>query len=99
VGQEAAVRLLPGTKAAELYGADTADEDYFCNYGLNPEYRPRLETEGLCVSGIDDEGEVRVVELAGHPLLRRDALLLPDPVVQRTPSPAGRRVRRGGRSI
>lgn len=61
------MRLLPGTKAAELYGADTADEDYFCNYGLNPEYRPRLEIEGLRVSGIDDEGEVRVVELAGHP--------------------------------
>jgi len=67
VGHQATVRLLPGTKAAALYGADRADEDYFCNYGLNPEYRPRLEAVGLRVSGVDDDGEVRVVELDGHP--------------------------------
>jgi len=93
------VRLLPGTKAAELYGADTADEDYFCNYGLNPEYRPRLEIEGLRVSGIDDEGEVRVVELAGHPFYVATLYCFQTRSSRRTPSPAGGRVRRGGRSI
>jgi CTP synthase (UTP-ammonia lyase) len=66
-GQEHPVRLVPGTRAAELYGAESAVEDYFCSYGLSPEYRPRMEESGLRVSGVDEEGEPRIVELEGHP--------------------------------
>ena len=62
------MRILPGTRAAELYGASEVVEPYYCNYGLNPEYRPRLEEAGLRISGLDDEGEVRIVELPDHPL-------------------------------
>jgi CTP synthase (UTP-ammonia lyase) len=68
VGQQHRVRILPGTRAAELYGRDEAVERYYCNYGLNPEYRPALEASGLRVSAEDEEdGEVRIVELDGHP--------------------------------
>ncbi len=67
VGQAHPVRLVPGSTAARLYGAEEAVEDYYCNYGLNPEYRPRLEAAGLRVTGVDDDGEVRVVELDRHP--------------------------------
>ena len=66
-GQEHAVRLVRGTRAAELYGADSAVEDYFCSYGLSPQYRPRMEKSGLRVSGMDGDGEPRIVELEGHP--------------------------------
>ena len=66
VGQRHRVHILPGTRAAELYGRD-AVERYYCNYGLNPEYRPALEASGLRVSAEDDDGEVRIVELDGHP--------------------------------
>ena len=66
-GQEHPVTLVPGTRAARLYRAGSAVEDYFCGYGLNPEYRPRMEESGLRVSGVDDEGEPRIVELEGHP--------------------------------
>jgi CTP synthase (UTP-ammonia lyase) len=61
------VAIVPGTRAAECYGVDEAVEDYYCNYGLNPEYRSGLETGGLRVSGIGGEGEVRIVELTAHP--------------------------------
>jgi CTP synthase (UTP-ammonia lyase) len=67
VGESHPVRVLPGTRAAELYGSCDATEDYFCNYGLNPAYRPVLEQAGLRVSGVDDEGGVRIVELERHP--------------------------------
>ena len=67
VGQTHAVRIEPGSLAARLYGHTAASEDYYCNYGLNAEYRPRLEAAGLRVSGVGDDGEVRVVELAHHP--------------------------------
>ena len=67
VGQTHAVRIEHGSLAARLYGRADALEDYYCNYGLNPEYRARLERAGLRVSGVGDEGEVRLVELPGHP--------------------------------
>lgn len=67
VGQEHRVIVLPGSRAADLYGGDEAVEDYYCNYGLNPEFRPRIEETGLRLTGIDDEGEVRIVELDHHP--------------------------------
>jgi CTP synthase (UTP-ammonia lyase) len=61
------VVLLPRTRAARLYGADEATEDYYCNYGVNPDYRLRLEASGLRVSGVGGEGEIRIVELPEHP--------------------------------
>ena len=67
VGQQHRVRILPGTRAAALYGRDEAVERYYCNYGLNPEYRPALEGSGVRVSAEDENGEVRIVELDGHP--------------------------------
>jgi CTP synthase (UTP-ammonia lyase) len=68
VGTVQPVTILPGTTAARLYGAaDRAMEDYYCAYGVNPVYRGLLEEGGLRVSGLGDEGEVRIVELPGHP--------------------------------
>ena len=58
--------LVPGTRAAALYGATCATEDYYCKYGVAPTYRARLEAGGLTVSGEGAEGEVRIVELPGH---------------------------------
>jgi CTP synthase (UTP-ammonia lyase) len=61
------VILIPGTRAARLYGAAERAEDYYCNYGVNPDYRLRLEASGLRVSGVGGEGEIRIVELPEHP--------------------------------
>jgi CTP synthase (UTP-ammonia lyase) len=61
------VTLVPGTRAAALYGTRESIEAYYCNYGLNPEYRRRLEAAGMVTSGTGSEGEVRIVELANHP--------------------------------
>jgi len=60
------VTILPGTRAAKLYGAAEAIEGYYCNYGVNPDYQPLLEARGL-VSGLGGAGEVRIVELPDHP--------------------------------
>jgi CTP synthase (UTP-ammonia lyase) len=67
VGQTDTVRLEAGSLAARLYGRHQTLEDYYCNYGLNPEYRARLERAGLRVSGVGADGEARLVELPGHP--------------------------------
>src|SRR3989442_7952162 len=61
------VVLVPRTRAAGLYGVSEATEGYYCNYGVNPDYRLRFEACGLRVSGVGDEGEIRIVEIPGHP--------------------------------
>ena len=67
MGQQQQVAILPGTRAAHLYGATEATEDYYCKYGVNPDYRGLLEARGLRVSGVGGAGEIRIVELPGHP--------------------------------
>jgi CTP synthase (UTP-ammonia lyase) len=67
VGQQHPVTIVPGSRAAALYGMASAVEDYYCNYGVNADYLPRLRQGGLSLSGIGEDGEVRIVELPGHP--------------------------------
>jgi CTP synthase (UTP-ammonia lyase) len=61
------VRLAPGSRIAAIYGALDAHEVYHCRYGVNPRYRALLDQPPLRVSALDDAGEVRAVELDGHP--------------------------------
>lgn len=67
VGHEEAVMVVPGTLAAKLTGPGRRTERYHCAYGLNPEYLEPLTRGGLRFSGFDDDGQVRIMELPGHP--------------------------------
>ena len=66
-GKTLPITIQPGTEAHRHYGRDTAEESYYCNFGLNPDHRSTLINSGLVVSAWDDSGEVRIVELPGHP--------------------------------
>lgn len=67
VGQTMSVEIVPGTKAAAIFPLGKTRESFYCNFGLNPEYKERLEGAGLTVSGYDQNREVRIVELTKHP--------------------------------
>jgi len=67
VGQEQAISILPGSLAAQAYQSGSAMEKFRCNYGLNPAYQEKILSGALTVSGLDESGEVRIVELSGHP--------------------------------
>lgn len=66
-GDEATVHIAEGTLAARIMGAGPTSERYFCRFGLNPAYEQTLVDAGLVVSGRDGGGDVRMVELPGHP--------------------------------
>lgn len=66
-GQSHPVRVVPGTRAAQLYGCAETVEPFYCNFGLNPDYRRLLEARGLRVSGFGEDGRERIIELDGHP--------------------------------
>jgi CTP synthase (UTP-ammonia lyase) len=61
------VRCLPGTHLARAYGAERATETYGCRYGLDPRFRDELLSAGLRPAALSEAGEVRGVELEGHP--------------------------------
>jgi len=67
VGQTMRVLLEPGSRAAAAYGRHEVDEQYYCNFGLNPAFENDLDSAGLRIAGRDAAGEVRVVELPSHP--------------------------------
>lgn len=65
-------RALPLTfeadsRVAEIYGALMATEQYYCNFGINPEFIEILKQGPMRISGADTEGEIRVIEWPGHP--------------------------------
>lgn len=66
-GQSFSVQLCDNSRSRDAYGTDAAIERYYCNFGLNPEYRDDLLRAGLSITGVDDEGEARIVELSDHP--------------------------------
>jgi CTP synthase (UTP-ammonia lyase) len=66
-GHEEAVMIVPGTRAAKISGPGRRTERYHCDFGLNSAYLERLSQGGLSFSGFDDDGQVRIAELPGHP--------------------------------
>lgn len=57
----------PASQVAAIYEAISAAEQYYCNFSVNPDYVSLLRSGPLKITGSDSEGEIRVVELPGHP--------------------------------
>jgi CTP synthase (UTP-ammonia lyase) len=66
-GVKARVRFMDGSHLRRAYGAPESIEEYHCSFGLNGRYRRLIEGKGLCVAAVDDQHEIRAVELDGHP--------------------------------
>jgi CTP synthase (UTP-ammonia lyase) len=66
-GREMELTFSSGSRVAEIYGATSAIEQYYCNFGVNPDYVALLQSGALKITGSDSEGEIRVIELPDHP--------------------------------
>jgi CTP synthase (UTP-ammonia lyase) len=67
VGKTETIKILPGSLAHRAYGREEVSEQFACSYGLNPRFRDQIAKSQLKITGVDLGGEVRVVEVAGHP--------------------------------
>jgi CTP synthase (UTP-ammonia lyase) len=61
------IRFRAGSRIAAAYGRLEATEGYRCRYGINPAFESEVFSGRLRVTGKDGAGEVRAVELEGHP--------------------------------
>lgn len=60
--------LTPGSRTASAYGTNETIEQYgICNYGLNPAFAAQVSQAGFRITGVDEDGETRIMELDGHP--------------------------------
>jgi CTP synthase (UTP-ammonia lyase) len=66
-GVKARVRFNDGSHLRKAYKAPESVEEYHCSFGLNGRYQRLLEGHDLYIAAVDDQHEVRAVELDGHP--------------------------------
>ena len=66
LGVKARVHFRDGTVLRRAYGSAEAVEEYHCGFGLNPRHRRWLES-ALIFAAVDDDDQVRAIELDGHP--------------------------------
>ena len=60
--------LKPGSRVAEIYGAEEISERHRHRYEVNMHYRDRLEKAGMAVSGVSPDGLLpEIVEIPEHP--------------------------------
>jgi len=66
-GVKARVRFMDGSRLRSAYQAPESVEEYHCSHGLNGRYRRIVEGNDLCVAAVDDQHDIRAVELDNHP--------------------------------
>jgi CTP synthase len=60
--------LSPGSRVAEIYGANEISERHRHRYEVNVEYTPKLGEHGLKFSGLSPDGVLpEIVEYEDHP--------------------------------
>ncbi len=67
VEQSGEIHFQRGSRMAAIYGVDAVVEEYHCRYGLSSSYCDRLASGPLRASGRDAQGDIRAIELDGHP--------------------------------
>jgi CTP synthase (UTP-ammonia lyase) len=82
-GVKARVRVSASSRLRQAYGATESIEEYHCSFGLNSRYRRLLESRDLYVAAVDDQHDIRAIELDDHPFFVATLFqpeLRPDPV-------------------
>lgn len=65
-GKVAEIRLRPGSFLQSFYGRDEVEEEFFCNYELNPDYDWAPIEAGLPIVARGPQGEIRAIESPVH---------------------------------
>ena len=61
------IRLRKDSSAFRIYQRQEIEEEFFCDYELNPAFQAAIASGRLRVVGLGERGEARLAELPGHP--------------------------------
>lgn len=61
------IKLEENSRISRIYGCREISESYHCSYGFNPQYKSILEQSEMEITGADESGDPRVLELKSHP--------------------------------
>jgi CTP synthase (UTP-ammonia lyase) len=64
---EGRIYLKSPSRARSLYGRDEVMEPFNCSFGLNRDHERFFSNSALRITGTDENGSARVVELDDHP--------------------------------
>ena len=65
-GKRMTILIREDTFASKAYGVAETEENYYCNFGINPEFKNQLIHPSLRISGIDQDNEIRIIEVPDH---------------------------------
>jgi CTP synthase (UTP-ammonia lyase) len=65
-GRVGQIRLRPGSLIESLYGKAEVEEEFFCNFEINPEFEYCTMEAGLPTVARGANGEVRAIESPAH---------------------------------
>jgi CTP synthase (UTP-ammonia lyase) len=65
-GEKMTVNILENSGVYQYYQKPSVDEEYYCNFGLDPKYQKELDQAGLNIVGVDQDGEARILEIPSH---------------------------------
>ncbi len=60
------IKVSPDSLASSIYQCSETEEEFNCNYELDPAYQSVIEDKGMRVTGTGENGEARIVELSDH---------------------------------
>jgi CTP synthase (UTP-ammonia lyase) len=65
-GKTLEILVEPDSRAGRIYQQRRVWEQFYCTFGLNRAYQAPLHAAGLCIVGVEPDGEARIVEVPGH---------------------------------
>lgn len=63
IGETRNILLTKGTKVAQVYGLESSEERFNCNFGLNDQFKNQIIAHGFVAAGTDKTGDMRILEL------------------------------------
>jgi CTP synthase (UTP-ammonia lyase) len=60
------ITLRPGSYLASYYGKEKVEEEFFCNYEVNPEFEWTAMEAGFPIVARGEQGECRAIESPAH---------------------------------
>jgi CTP synthase (UTP-ammonia lyase) len=61
------IRLAMDSLTAQACGCSEIEEEFNCRYGFNEQHRDMFANSVLRITGTDEHGAMRILELNGHP--------------------------------